>query len=54
MNQDSPTPPLTNVELKAKLDEVTHELDHFDELTTTIEEQQELASMEQQIIDTNL
>lgn len=45
--------PISNTDLKAKLDDVTRELDHFDELTTVIEEQQELANMEKQIADPN-
>lgn len=54
MNDDTNAEPLTNTELKAKLDEATKDLNHFDELTTTIEEQQELADMEKQIADTTL
>jgi len=42
---------LTNVELKEKLDEVTRDLNEFDELTNIIEEQPEILALEQQLKD---
>lgn len=40
---------LTNQELKSELDTATKDLNHFDELTNTIEEQADLANLEKQM-----
>lgn len=50
-NQQNSQQPLTNAEIKAKLDEVDKELNQFDELANIVEEQQGLLDMEKQLKD---
>jgi hypothetical protein len=54
MDDQTANKTLTNAELKAKLDAVEKELNQFDELANTVEEQPVLLDMEEQLKNLSL